>query len=72
MFDLFAKNQVVAMKADLTKEDEALWAFLGKHNRSGIPSYFLFLPDGTVEILAEGPPAALADKIKALGEKAKP
>jgi thiol:disulfide interchange protein len=69
MIDLFDKTQFVAMQADLTKEDEALWDFLAKYNRSGIPAYFLFSPDGTVDLLPEGPPLSLADKIKALNEK---
>jgi thiol-disulfide isomerase/thioredoxin len=30
MIDLFDKTQFVAMQADLTKEDEALWDFLAK------------------------------------------
>jgi suppressor for copper-sensitivity B len=69
MIALFETTQFVAMQADLTKEDDALWEFLGKYNRSGIPAYFLFSPDGTVDLLPEGPPLNLADKMKALSEK---
>jgi thiol:disulfide interchange protein len=69
MRQLIDDTKVITMQADLTEENDALWDFLAKYNRSGIPAYFLFSPDGTVDLLPEGPPLTLADKIKALSQK---
>ncbi len=61
------KTLILAAKADLTR-DEALWDVLAKLGRSGLPTYVIFKPDGTHELLPEGPPIGLADKLHAVAE----
>jgi suppressor for copper-sensitivity B len=69
MIDLIDETKLITMQADLTEGNDDLWDFLAKYHRSGIPAYFLFSPDGSIDLLPEGPPLGLADKIKALSLK---
>jgi thiol:disulfide interchange protein len=39
-----ARHGVITMKADWTKRDDAIAAFLASHGRYGIPFYMLYRP----------------------------
>lgn len=47
----FIATGVLPMKADLTNEDALIQSWLTKLNRSGIPAYAIYLPDGTIDLL---------------------
>ena len=61
--ELFRANGVVPVKADLTDGQNPLWAYLKTFNRSGIPAYIIYRPGKTPELLPEGPPLTLKDRI---------
>lgn len=50
---LFAKNNVVLVRADWTKHDEDITKELAKYGRNSVPLYVLIRPDGEYEILPE-------------------
>jgi thiol:disulfide interchange protein DsbD len=60
----FQATGVLAMKADLTAQDSQLWDVLAELGRSGLPTYAFYLPDGRAEVLPEGPPNGLAEKLR--------
>jgi thiol:disulfide interchange protein DsbD len=66
----FKDTNVLAMKADLTAQDEALWDALQEFGRTGIPAYIIYHQDGTPELLPEGPPMELEKKLRAAAAKA--
>ena len=51
--DHLATSGVLAMKADMTNEDDTIQAWLDKLGRSGIPAYVIYMPDGTRNLLPE-------------------
>ena len=69
MRTLFEESGVQPMKADLTRPDDVLWETLRALGRDGLPVYVLYHPDGTHELLAEGPPLGLEPKLSALGKR---
>lgn len=58
---------ILAAKADLTR-DEGLWEALNGLGRSGLPTYVIFKPDGTHDLLPEGPPLTLIERLLAVGQ----
>ena len=63
---LFAQHNVTPMKADLTKSDDQLWEVLKKMGRSGIPAYVLHPAQGEAQLLPEGAPLSLRERLAAL------
>jgi thiol:disulfide interchange protein DsbD len=51
--EAFAKQGVVTMKGDWTREDPEITAFLQKFGRSGVPLYVLYDRDGTPMVLPQ-------------------
>lgn len=66
MAERFAQHGVVAMKADLTKSDDQLWEVLKKLGRSGIPAYVLHPAQGEAQLLPEGAPLSLTERLLVL------
>ncbi|MCA9544410.1 MAG: thioredoxin family protein [Myxococcales bacterium] len=62
----FDETRTLAVKADLTSQESQLWDVLAKYGRSGLPAYVFLKPDGSQEVLPEGPPMKLAAKIRAV------
>ena len=67
--DLFERTGILPLQADLTTPDSPLWGLLKEFKRDGIPVYVLYHPDGKKELLPEGPPLSLHDRILVLEEK---
>jgi len=63
---LFEERGVVPMKADLTKSDDELWAVLKELGRSGIPAYVLHPSQGERQLLPEGAPLSLRQRLAEL------
>lgn len=63
---------VLAAKADLTRSDDALWDELKRLGRSGLPTYVIYYPDGTHDLLPEGPPLSLAERLTIASQKFPP
>jgi thiol:disulfide interchange protein DsbD len=63
---LFKDYNVIPLKADLTKNDDSLWALLSKHGKNGLPVYFLYSSQGELQVLPDGPPLTLKSRIRAL------
>lgn len=63
---------VLAAKADLTRPDDALWDELKALGRSGLPAYVIYYPDGTHDLLPEGPPLTLERRLRTAAEKFPP
>ena len=63
--ELFRQNKVLALKVDLTSPKSPLWALLKSFNRTGIPAYLIYRPNQAPEMLPEGPPLTLKERIKA-------
>ena len=61
--DDFRRLNVLPLKVDLTKPDSPLWSLLQHFKRSGIPAYVIYHADGTEELLPEGPPLSLHDRL---------
>ena len=66
---LFRTHNVLALQADMTKADftdksNVLAKLLMSFNRSGIPAYVVYHPDGRVDLLPEGPPLTLAERVQ--------
>lgn len=49
----FETHAVVAMKADWTRRDDTIAAYLQQFGRSGIPFYVLYRPDGNHHVFGE-------------------
>ena len=49
----FRATGVVPTYYDLTNNDEKVWEYLEALGRSGIPTYAVYAPDGTVDLLPE-------------------
>jgi thiol:disulfide interchange protein len=49
----FEAHSVVAMKADWTRRDDTIAAYLQQFGRSGIPFYVLYRPDGNHHVFGE-------------------
>ena len=67
----FERLQVLPLQVDLTSPDSPHWDFLKSFKRTGIPAYVLYHPDGKVEVLPEGAPLSLHDRLIALEAKLK-
>ncbi len=65
---VFVETKTMTMKVDLTS-DEGEWDFLAKFGRSGLPAYVILLPDGTHDVLPEGPPLTLHDRLRLAAAK---
>ena len=65
---VFVETKTMTMKVDLTS-DEGEWDFLAKFGRSGLPAYVILLPDGTHDLLPEGPPLTLHDRLRVAAAK---
>ncbi|MEE2787712.1 MAG: thioredoxin family protein [Myxococcota bacterium] len=65
----FARTGILPVKADLTKAADHLWDVLATLGRTGIPVYVIYLPDGTHDLFAEGPPTGLVERLDAAAEK---
>jgi thiol:disulfide interchange protein DsbD len=66
---LFKETGAMAMKVDLTS-DEGEWDYLATFGRSGLPSYIILQPDGSHDLLPEGPPLTLHERLRAAVAKA--
>ena len=62
---LFRQHKVLPLKVDLTSPKSPLWPFLKSFNRTGIPAYLIYRPGKAPEMLPEGPPLTLKERIKA-------
>jgi thiol:disulfide interchange protein len=51
--EAFEEHQVVAMKADWTRRDDTIAAYLTKHGRTGIPFYVLYRPGSPPHVFGE-------------------
>lgn len=69
---LLGETLILAAKADLTRQDDALWDELAKLGRSALPAYVIYRPDGSHELLPEGPPLELAEKLRAVSAQFPP
>lgn len=67
-----AETGIMAAKADLTKSDSDLWGTLSKLGRSGLPTYVIYTPDGEHDLMPEGPPMALADRLRTVSARFPP
>jgi thiol:disulfide interchange protein DsbD len=67
---VFVETHTMTMKVDLTS-DEGEWDFLAKFGRSGLPAYVILMPDGSHDLLPEGPPLTLHDRLKLAAAKLK-
>lgn len=45
------KTSILPMKADLTNDNEEIWAWVKEQGRSAIPVYAIYLPNGEVDLL---------------------
>ncbi len=59
------KTGILPAKADLTRDNKELWGLLNEMGRTGIPVYVIYLPDGSHDLLPEGPPLSLAERLDA-------
>jgi len=51
--DAFKQKGVILVKADWTRGDEDITAYLRKYGRAGVPCYVVFSPDGRPTVLPE-------------------
>ena len=65
---VFVETNTMTMKVDLTS-DEGEWDFLAKFGRSGLPTYVILLPDGSHDLLPEGPPLTLHERLRVAAAK---
>lgn len=59
------RTLILAAKADLTRADNKLWDELARFGRSGLPAYIIYKPDGTTDLLPEGAPLTLIERLEA-------
>jgi thiol:disulfide interchange protein len=69
MAKVFASTNVIAAKADYTRKDPPLRAMLKTLGRSGLPTYAIYFPDGSFDLLPNGPPLTLESRLNAAFEK---
>ncbi len=67
---VFVETNVITMKVDLTS-DEGEWDFLATFGRSGLPAYVILMPDGSHDLLPEGPPLTLHERLRVAAAKLK-
>ena len=60
---------ILAAKADLTVDNKELWGLLNEIGRTGIPVYVIYLPDGSYDLLPEGPPLSLDARLDAAAKR---
>lgn len=68
----FAETGILAAKADLTKNDDALWKVVNDLGRDGLPVYVIFTPDGQFDLFDEGPPTNLEARLRAAAKRFPP
>ena len=67
---VFVETKVMTMKVDLTS-DEGEWDYLATFGRSGLPAYVILMPDGSHDLLPEGPPLTLHERLRVAATKLK-
>jgi thiol:disulfide interchange protein DsbD len=67
---LFAESGIMTMKVDLTS-DEGEWDYLATFGRSGLPAYVILMPDGSHDLLPEGPPLTLHERLSVAADNLK-
>ena len=65
---VLAETGILPLTVDLTK-DNTLWKLLDKLGRNGIPVYVIYMPDGSFDLLPEGPPLNLVERLKIAAQK---
>jgi thiol:disulfide interchange protein DsbD len=63
MAELFRARGITPLKVDLTDPSNPHWALLRSFNRTGIPAYLVYPPDGEPILLPEGPPLTLTAEL---------
>ncbi len=71
VLEALSDTNTLAVKADLTSQESALWDVLATMGRSGLPTYAFVLPDGSREVLPEGPPMNLPERIRSAAARIK-
>lgn len=71
MAKVFQETGVLPTKADYTHKDPPLKKMLKDIGRSGLPTYAIYFPDGTVDVLPNGPPLTLEARLRAAADKLK-
>lgn len=69
MANVFAETGVIAAKADYTRKDPPLRKMLKALGRSGLPTYAIYFPDGSFDLLPNGPPLTLEERLRAAAAK---
>ena len=67
--EAFARTGVLTVKADLTKAESKLWDVLAKLGRNGLPAYVIYMPDGSHDLMPEGPPLGLIERLESAAKK---
>lgn len=49
--EVFQGTNILPMKADLTRDNEEIWQWISKLDRSAIPVYAIYMPDGQIDLL---------------------
>jgi suppressor for copper-sensitivity B len=66
--EAFQRHNVLPMRADWTKRDDAIGAFLADHGRYGIPFYLLYRPGQPPQVFSELPSKeSLVAAVEAIG-----
>lgn len=68
----FAETGVLAAKADLTQDKKPIWKVVNDLGRDGLPVYVIFMPDGTYDLMPEGPPGDLAERLRKAAQRFPP
>ncbi|MGB0648015.1 MAG: protein-disulfide reductase DsbD family protein [Bradymonadia bacterium] len=69
MAKVFTDTGVIAAKADYTRKDPPLREMLKALGRSGLPTYAIYFPDGSFDLLPNGPPLTLEERLRAAALK---
>ena len=59
----------MAAKADYTRKDPPLRKMLKALGRSGLPTYAIYFPDGSFDLLPNGPPLTLEERLRSAAQK---
>ena len=69
MAKVFKDTKVIAAKADYTRKDPPLKKMLKALGRSGLPTYAIYFPDGSVDLFPNGAPLSLEERLRAAAAK---
>ena len=69
MAKVFKETKVIAAKADYTRKDPPLKKMLKALGRSGLPTYAIYFPDGSVDLFPNGAPLSLEERLRAAAAK---